>query len=59
MKIQGNFYELKSKKKSLRNLGTLDLNEIWPSSLLLLIARKNYFPSKEDQKVEFHSKWEI
>jgi hypothetical protein len=41
-------------------LRTLDFNEIWPeSSLLHLIARKNPFPAKEDQKVEFHSKWEI
>jgi hypothetical protein len=41
-------------------LETLDFNEIRPaSSLLHLIARKNKFPSKEDQKVEFHWKWEI
>jgi hypothetical protein len=41
-------------------LGTLDFNKIWPaSSLLHLIARKNPFLVKEDQKVEFHSKWEI
>jgi hypothetical protein len=41
-------------------LGTSDFNEIWPpSSLLHVIARKNQFPSKEDQTVEFHSKWEI
>jgi hypothetical protein len=40
--------------------GTLDFNEIWAaSSLLHLIARKNYFPAKEDQKFEFHSKREI
>jgi hypothetical protein len=38
----------------------LDFDEIWPaSSLIYLIARKNKFPSKEEQKVEFHSKWEI
>jgi hypothetical protein len=41
----------------MENLGTLDFNETWPASFLLhLIARKNQFPSKEDQKVEFHSK---
>jgi hypothetical protein len=41
-------------------LGILDFNEIWPaSSLLYLIARENLFPAKEDQKDEFHSKWEI
>jgi hypothetical protein len=27
--------------------------------LLHLNVQKNQFPSKEDQKVEFHSKWEI
>jgi hypothetical protein len=44
----------------LKILGTLDFNEIWSASPLLhLIARKNKFSSKEDQKVEFHSKWEI
>jgi hypothetical protein len=44
----------------LETLGTLNFNEIWPaSSLLHLIARKNHFPAKEDQKVEFHSKREI
>jgi hypothetical protein len=33
-------------------LGILDFNEIWPaSSLLHLIARKNTFLAKEDQKV--------
>jgi hypothetical protein len=33
-------------------LGTLDFNEIWPaSSLLHLIARKNSFLAKDDQKV--------
>jgi hypothetical protein len=38
----------------------LDFNEIWPeSSSLHISARKNKFPSKEYQKVEFHSKWEI
>jgi hypothetical protein len=41
-------------------LGTLDFNEICPaSSLLHLIARKNQFPAKEDQKFEFKSKREI
>jgi hypothetical protein len=57
MKIQGSFYELKSKKIHWKNLGTLDFNEIWPaSSMLPLIARKNKFPSKRGQKFEFHSK---
>jgi hypothetical protein len=47
-------YELKSKKTSLEILGTLDFNEIWlESSRLHLIARKNKFPAKEDQKFEF------
>jgi hypothetical protein len=47
-------------ENSLKNLGTLDFDEIWPaSSWLYLIARKNQFPSKEDQNVEFHSKREI
>jgi hypothetical protein len=41
-------------------LGTFDFNEFRPaSSLLHLIARKNPFLAKEDQKVEFHSKIEI
>jgi hypothetical protein len=45
---------------SLENLGTLDFDEIWPaSSWLHLLARKNQFPSKEDQKIEFHSKREF
>jgi hypothetical protein len=40
-------------------LGTLDFNEIWPaSSLQHLIARKNQFPAKEDQKFEFQPKRE-
>jgi hypothetical protein len=44
----------------MENLGTLDFNENRPaSSLLHVIARENKFPSKEDQKVEFHSKGEI
>jgi hypothetical protein len=38
----------------------LDFNEIWSaSSLLDLVARKNPILAKEDQKVEFRSKWEI
>jgi hypothetical protein len=41
-------------------LGTLDFNNIWPeSSLLHLITRKNQFPAKENQKLEFQSKREI
>jgi hypothetical protein len=44
----------------MENLGTLDLDEIWPaSSWLYLIARKNQFPSKEDQNFEFQSKREF
>jgi hypothetical protein len=39
---------------SLENLGTLEFDEIWlTSSLLHLIARKNKFPAKVDQKFEF------
>jgi hypothetical protein len=46
---------LNSLENSLENPGTLDFDEIWPtSSWLHLIARKNSFPSKEDQKFEFH-----
>jgi hypothetical protein len=42
------------------NLGSLDLDEIWPAiSWLHLIARKNQFSSKEDQDFEFHSKREF
>jgi hypothetical protein len=38
----------------------LDFHKIWQaSSLLHHIARKNLFLAKRDQKVEFHSKWEI
>jgi hypothetical protein len=37
----------------------LDFNKIWPASYLLhLIARKNQFLAKEDQKFEFQSKRE-
>jgi hypothetical protein len=46
-KNSGNFYELKFTRNSQKNLGTLDLDEIWPaSSWLHLIARKNQFSSK-------------
>jgi hypothetical protein len=59
-KNQRNFYELNFNRNLLEILGTSDFNEIWPaSSLLHLIARKNQFPSKEDQKVEVHSKWKF
>jgi hypothetical protein len=48
---------LKFIRKFTGKLGTLDFDEIWPaSSWLHLIAKKNPFPSKEDQKFEFHSK---
>jgi hypothetical protein len=51
---------LKSKKNSLEIVGTLDFNEIWlASSLLHLIARKNKFQAKEDQKFEFPLKMEF
>jgi hypothetical protein len=42
---------------SLKNLGTLKFDEIWlTSSLLHLIARKNKFSAKVDQKFEFPMK---
>jgi hypothetical protein len=45
---------------SLENLGTLDFNEIWPaSSLIHVVAKKNPFLLKEDQKFEVHSKREF
>jgi hypothetical protein len=47
-------------RNSLGILGTWDFSEIWPaSSWLHLIARKNEFLVKGDQKFEFHSKREI
>jgi hypothetical protein len=53
-------YELKFIRKFTENLGILDFVEIWlASSLIHLIARKNPFLSKEDQKFEFHSKREF
>jgi hypothetical protein len=49
-----------SLKNLLENLGSLNFDKIWPaSSWLHLLARKNLFPSKEDQKVEFHAKREF
>jgi hypothetical protein len=61
MKIQGSFYELKSKKIQWKIL------ELWISMKFgqqapcytLLPGKKNQFPSKGDQKFEFHSKREI
>jgi hypothetical protein len=53
------FLWVEIEEKSLENLGTLGFHEIWPTSSWLHLARKNQFPSKEDQKVEFHSKREI
>jgi hypothetical protein len=51
---------LKFIRKFTGKLGTLDFDEIWPaSSWLHLIARKNPFPSKEDQNFEFHLKREF
>jgi hypothetical protein len=56
MKIQRNFYDSNFNRNLLEILGTLEFNEIWQvSSLLHLIARKNKFPTKEDQK--FESQW--
>jgi hypothetical protein len=50
---------LKSRKKSLEILGSLEFDEIWlTSSLLHHIARKNIFPAKEDQNFEFLLKME-
>jgi hypothetical protein len=44
----------------LENLGTLGFNEIWlASSLLHLIARKNKFTAKGDQKFEFPLKMDF
>jgi hypothetical protein len=38
----------------------LDFNEIWPaSSLIHVVAKKNTFLLKEDQKFEVHSKREF
>jgi hypothetical protein len=49
------FLWVEIEEKSLENLGTLDFHEIWPArSRLHLVERKKLFPSKEDQKVEFH-----
>jgi hypothetical protein len=45
---------------SLEILGTLEFGELWlANSLLHLIARKNKFTAKEDQKFEISSKREI
>jgi hypothetical protein len=53
-KIQRSLDELNFNKKSLEILETLELDEIWsPSSLLYLIAKKNKFPIKDDQKFKF------
>jgi hypothetical protein len=44
-------YELKTRKKSLDKLGSLEFDEILlTSSLLHLIAKENEFPAKEDHK---------
>jgi hypothetical protein len=48
---------INSLENSLEKLGTFDFDKICPIiSWLHLIARKNQFLSKEDQKFEFHSK---
>jgi hypothetical protein len=60
MKIQRIFYELNANRNSLEILGTLEFNEIWQvSSLLHIIARKNEFPAKENQKFEFQLRRKI
>jgi hypothetical protein len=47
-------------RNSLENLGTLEFDAIWfTSSLIHLIAWKNKFPAKEDQKFEFPLKMEL
>jgi hypothetical protein len=60
MKIQGSFYELKSKKIQWKIL------ELWISMKFsqqalcyTLLPGKKSIPSKGDQKFEFHSKREI
>jgi hypothetical protein len=41
-------------------LGISELDEIWlANSLLLLMAKKNEFPSKRDQKFEFLAREEF
>jgi hypothetical protein len=37
-----------SLENSLKNLGTLDFDEIWPASSWLHLASKNLFLTKED-----------
>jgi hypothetical protein len=49
-----------SLENALENLGTTDFDEIWlASSLYTLLLGKIDLHQKEDQRVEFHSKWEI
>ncbi len=49
-----NSYELNFHRNSLKILGTLDFGETWlASSLLHLIASKNKFQAKGDEKFEF------
>jgi hypothetical protein len=45
MNIHGNFYGLKSKKKSLENLGTLDFHEIGQQALgyTLLLGKIHFY----------------
>jgi hypothetical protein len=55
-----NFYELKFARKFTGKTWNLDFEEIWPArSWIHLVARKNPFPSKEDQQFGFHSKREF
>jgi hypothetical protein len=54
------FVGVENKENSLDKLETLKFDEIWlTSSLLHLIAKKNEFPAKEDQKFKFLLKMEF
>jgi hypothetical protein len=54
IKIRGSFYGLNFDRNSLKIVRTSEFDEIWLAwSLVHLIYRKNEFPSKGDQKVEF------
>jgi hypothetical protein len=62
MKFESKFKEVSMSRKRRKFTGknrTLDFSEICPaSSLLHVIARKNGFPVKGDQKFEFQPKRE-
>jgi hypothetical protein len=54
------FVGVENKENSLDKLETLEFDEIWlTSSLLYLIAKKNEFLAKEDQKFKFLLKIEF